>query len=129
MKLLRVFESLGLNLDTGTSDAIRVQDVERESGKRLTGNGSIVRRDVMPWEAFNLENIRNKQKVWGYKFHGYKTVREVIGELKDQNESSKKRIDKELAKIDERNEIIKQLTNRGNLNTKYYTRKDIEKYL
>ena len=49
MKLLRILSKLGLNLKTGISETIEVSEIEDMYHKKITGNGSIIRRDVKPW--------------------------------------------------------------------------------
>ncbi len=129
MKILNAFIEKGLNPQEGTSEIISVAEIEILTNKRLTGNGSIVRRDTKPWSLFNLENIKESGSVIGYKFHGYKTRRELIGELRHQNESSQRRRVLEHEKIEERENKIRELTSQGRLDEAVFSIADIERYI
>ena len=77
----------------------------------------------------NLENVKDTNRVRGYIFRGYKTRRELIGELSDQNQSSKKRIMEEENKITEREAEKKALSSSGRLDDMMYGYSDIRSYL
>ena len=124
MKLLRILNSLGLNLFTGVSKPISIDDIEDMSGKRITGNGSTIRRDNKPWLFFNFENIKNGNKIEAIRFDGYKTRRELIGELDSQIKSSSKRITLEKAKIDDREVEKHSLVAGGKLSDIMYSYDD-----
>jgi len=130
MKILKACETLGLNLDDGiSSSVIDIKDIERLTGIRINGNGSKIRRDNKPWEFFNIENIKDKNSIVGFDFSGYKTRRELIGELDTQIKSSKKRIINEESKVIERENDKVNLSKTGKLSDLMYSKKDTVSYI
>ncbi len=129
MKILQSLINRGLNIITGVSSEIRVIDIEADTGKRITGNGSTIRRDTKPWSFFNIENIKERNKVVSYVFSGYKTRRELIGEVRHQNESSQKRVTDEQLKITDRENQIETLISGGRLDQIMFSERDTRPYL
>ena len=129
MRALKAMEALGLDLVTGISPFIPVEEVERLTGKRITGNGSTIRRDNKPWSYFVMEINKLRNSVHGFTFHGYKTRRELIGELDNQNNSSEKRMKLEALKIEERTQEKVILNAAGNLSATIYSKTDVVLYL
>ena len=129
MKMLSIMKKLGLNLTNGVSCLIKVEDIEKLSGKRIVGNGSTIRRDIKPWSFFNMEINKSKSSVIGFTFDGYKTRRELIGELDHQIKSSKKRIVLEESKSKEREDEKYKLSSSGSLSDKMYSYSDVKKYI
>ncbi len=128
---MKIFQSLikrGLNVKTGISPIINVSDIVLDIGKPITGNGSLIRRDSKPYSFFNFENLKCKNAVIGYEFSGYKTRRELIGELRHQNEASQKRLNEETLKIEEREIDILTLIAGGNLNDMMFSELNINSY-
>ncbi len=129
MKILQSLINRGLNIITGISPEIRVTDIETDTGKRITGNGSTIRRDTKPWSFFNIENMKEGNKVTSYVFSGYKTRRELIGEVRHQNESSQKRVGDEQSKIEDRERQIEILISGGRLDQIMFSEEDTRTYL
>ena len=131
MKALEAFESLGLDLTTGISkETIPVLEMENKLKKRLTGNGSTIRRDNKPWSLFNFSVVKSGNSVEGWSFNGYKSYRDMITELNDQIASSEDRMKKEERSIDDRkNKINNIILSTNNLDKKAFSKVDILYYL
>ncbi len=125
--VLKALNILGLDLNSGKSVFISVEDIEEATGKRITGNGSTIRRDVKPYSYFEFENVKIKNKVVGYKFKGYLNKDSEMERLLSQISTTKKRYLLEESKIIQRIEklnSIKLLDNKC-----LYSKKDVLKYI
>lgn len=73
-KVLTTLQCLGLDLDSGCSGIISLEDVERLSGLRLNSNGSrIIRRDCKVFSKFLVTYFYSEDGcVIAYQFKGYK---------------------------------------------------------
>ena len=110
--LLQACVTLGLEPATGFSPFICVLKLENITGKRLTGNGSTIRRDQKPWLFFAMENVKQSNKIVGYKFNGYQTVHDEKVKLQSQLLQTQKRAKAEAAKVTSRLAEMDDLTNK-----------------
>lgn len=109
-KYLKGFTKLGLDIKTGYSPVITLESIENETNTKLTGNGSIIRRDSKPWCYFNMENIKGQaNSVYAYKFNGYLTKHQERQLLLDQIASTYDRAQKEELKCKKRLETLAKL--------------------
>ena len=69
MKILEALIQLGLDIDTGIGGMFKVNDIEALTEKRIVGNGSTIRRDIMPYEAYNIETIDGEVPEWVKEAH------------------------------------------------------------
>lgn len=125
-KLLDILIDLGLDPTTGTSNWLGVQAISDGFGKNITGNGSLIRRDAHPFDKLNFDILKEGQSNVAYKFLGYKTAKDMIDDIEDHNEKSRKRIQDTLIKIEERESDKETILRRyPNINKEVYDFSDL----
>ena len=82
-KTLTGLQMLGLNLDTGRSPAIYVNNLESVTGLRQVGNGSkIIRRDNEVFSKFKyVTHLSEDNEILSYEFQGYKSSNDLVSEM------------------------------------------------
>jgi hypothetical protein len=81
-KTLTYLQCLGLDLNTGASGVIYLNDLERVTGLRQNSNGSrIIRRDCPVFSKFKIDFLYSEEgEVVAYKFCGYKDSNDLLTE-------------------------------------------------
>ena len=97
--LLKSLTYLGLDLETGKSGYITVEEIKSFTGKKVTGNGSIIRNDSHPWDKFIIERKVERNSIQGFTFKGYRTIEHESKVISARMDNRNKRIQKEIESV------------------------------
>ena len=108
-KVLATLATIGLDLDTGKSNYISVEKLEQTTGRKITGNGSIIRDDSHPWNKFIIERKVESKSIQGFTFKGYRTIEHECKVISSRMENRNKRIQKEIEAVAKDSSRLKEL--------------------
>ena len=125
-KTIKALVKLGLDLDSGRSGIIKIEDVEYYTKDRHVSNGcKIIREDSFPFNCFKIDRTYSGASLKCLEFKGYRDVayeKAVIGE---KIEKLQKKVSALNKMTDELKQELEFLNNCSDTN-KIYGKSDIK---